>query len=70
VAGYFEPNVGSGRVQEKAGLVPFGRIENYITWYLTGELCDCILNKIGREEYLENPIYRNLEINVREGRRR
>ena len=39
-------------------------------WYLTGELCDCILNRIGREEYLDNPIYRNLEINVREGRRR
>ena len=70
VAGYFEPNVGSGRVQEKAGLVPFGRIENYITWYLTGELCDCILNRIGREEYLKNPLYRNLEINVREGRGR
>ena len=62
VAGYFEPNVGSGKALLKAGLKPFKRIENYTKWYETNEDCDAIITKITKQEYDLNPIYRNWNI--------
>jgi len=69
-AGYYEPNGGSGKVQEKCGMTKYDKVKNYITWYLTGEPCDLIMTKIEKEEFEKNPIYKNLKICVNEERRR
>ncbi len=50
-AGYFEPNIGSRRVQEKNGFVPIGRVHNYAKWYQTGKMVDLILMRITSDEY-------------------
>ena len=70
IAAYFEHNIGSAKMQIKSGLTEYKKIEKYIKWYLTGELCDIVVTKIEREEYKENPIYKNLNICVREDRGR
>lgn len=70
IACYFKPNIGSGKVQEKAGLIEYKKIENGTTWYLTKEPCDIIMTKIEKNEYKENPIYKNLNICVKEDRGR
>ena len=66
VAGYFEPNIGSGKALSKSGLQPFKRIENYTKWYETGEDCDAIITKITKEEYKLNPIYQGWSVSFLE----
>lgn len=66
VAGYFTPNVASGKIQLKAGLKPFKTVKDMIVWYETGKYCDGVVCKITRQEYLDNPIYQNLQIKVKD----
>lgn len=64
VAGYYTPNVASGKIQAKAGLKPYKTIKDMIVWYETGKPCDAVVCKITRQEYLDNPTYKNLQIKV------
>ena len=62
IAGYYEPNTGSGKVQQKCGFKEYGLIENYTTWYLTGEKCSRINTKITKNDCLKMEEYKNMEI--------
>ena len=64
VAGFYEPNIGSGRMQQKAGMQIIGRTPNYITWYKTNQPCDLIKTMITKRQYLDNPIYKDVHIIV------
>lgn len=66
VAGYYTPNVASGKIQLKAGLKPYKTIKDMIVWYETGKPCDGVVCKITRQEYLDNPTYKNLQIKVKD----
>lgn len=64
IAGYFEPNTGSEKLQLKCGLKPYRRISDNDVWYETGKPVDTIYCKITREEYLSNDLYKNVKIKV------
>lgn len=66
VASYYTPNVASGKIQLKAGLKPYKIIKDMIVWYETGKPCDGVVCKITRQEYLDNPTYKNLQIKVKD----
>ena len=68
VAGFFEPNIGSGKMQQKAGMEIVGRVKDYTTWYETGNPCDLILTKITKESYLNNAKYKEVNIKVTENK--
>ena len=63
--GHAEANKQSGRVQEKLGFRITGRRENYREW-LDGKTTALIGRKMTRQEYLDNPIYQNLQIKVKD----
>ena len=63
-ASYFEPNIGSGKVQQKCGLKPFQRTKECFVWYETGKKCDSIDCKITREEYTKLQEYKTFTIKV------
>lgn len=64
VAGYYEPNIASGKIQLKAGLKPYKRVEDMIVWYETNKPCAGIVCKITKQEYKNNPMYQNLQIKI------
>ncbi len=51
VASNFEPNIGSSKMQEKNGMLVYGRIKDFTIWYETDKPCDLILHKITKEEW-------------------
>ena len=62
VAGFFEPNKGSWRVQEKSGFHIFKTTPNFTTWYLTGQPCDIVSTKITKDDFEHSDIYKNLQV--------
>lgn len=62
VASYFEPNGGSGRVQEKCGFKTMGKLKDYITWYLTNEPCDLVINLLTQKDYNKNKTNKEIVI--------
>lgn len=64
ISGYYQPNIGSGRVQEKAGMSTYKTVKDMIMWHETGQYCDGIYKKITRTQYLQSEIYKNLEIKI------
>ena len=64
VAGFYEPNIGSGKMQQKSGMQIIGRVPNYINWYTTETPCDLIKTMITKQQYLDNPIYKDVKIIV------
>lgn len=64
ISGYYTPNIGSGKVQQKAELKPYKRVKDMIVWYETNLPCDGIYSKITREDYQKSPLYQNLKIKI------
>lgn len=63
VAGFYSPNIGSQKVQQKCGFVEYKTMKNTRRWYQTNKLCDSIFTKITKQDYLQNNMYKNVEIN-------
>ncbi len=63
-AGFFEPNIGSWRVQEKCGFKQYKTTPNFTKWYLTGEDCACIGTKIEKEDYLKIGFYKDFKMEI------
>ncbi len=63
-AGYFEPNIASGKVQAKCGLKPFQTTKDSVIWYETGKPAAAIDCEITKEEYDKMKEYKTLKIKV------
>ena len=66
ISGYYQPNIGSGRVQQKAEMKNYKSVQDMIVWYKTGKPCAGIYSKITKEAYLASPLYQKLKIKIYE----
>ena len=61
VAGFYQPNVASQKVQQKCGFVEYKTLKNTRRWYQTNKLCNTILTKITNRRFIFKVLY---DINV------
>ena len=62
VAGFYSPNISSQKVQQKCGFVEYKTMKNTRRWYQTNKMFDTILTQITKQQYMQNNIYKNVEI--------